>query len=257
MKKLVIKNVLVAVFCSVFSLGVLAGGGATAPMDHIETDISDKESLQSGLSLFANYCFGCHAMQYARYERAANDLDIPNKIFEDNILVGETKIGQLMTISMSKDQAKLWFGSPPPDLTLSARLRGPDWLYNYLRGFYVDAKRPYGVNNVIFKDVGMPHVLAGLQGVCAEAPHLGVEPVVDPLSGNIVKSSGCAEYAAEGSLSPAEYDEAIYDLVNFLEYVGEPSRLQSEAIGRNVLIFLAFLFVFAYFLNKEFWRDIH
>jgi ubiquinol-cytochrome c reductase cytochrome c1 subunit len=251
------KKLLIAVICSVLSFGAVAAGGPAAPMDHIKTDIYDQESLQNGLSLFANYCFGCHSMKYARYERAANDLGIPNDIFEENILVGDTKIGQLMEISMAEDQAKVWFGNPPPDLTLSARLRGPDWIYNYLRGFYVDAKRPYGVNNVIFKDVGMPHVLAGLQGVCAVEPELGVEPVVDPLSGNIVKSSGCSEYATEGTLSPAEYDEAIYDLVNFLEYVGEPSRIQSEALGRNVLIFLLFLLVFVYFLNKEYWRDIH
>ena len=251
------KNILCAFFLCLFSVVAFASAGNQAPMDHIETDVSDQESLQSGLALYANYCFGCHALQYARYERAANDLAIPNNIFEENLLVGDTKIGQLMSISMSTDHAKVWFGSPPPDLTLVARLRGPDWLYNYLRGFYADPKRPYGVNNVIFKDVGMPHVLAPLQGVCAEAPHLGVEPVVDALSGNIVSSSGCSEFSSEGSLSAAEYDEAIYDLVNFLEYVGEPSRAESEAMGRNVLIFLAFLFIFAYLLNKEYWRDIH
>jgi len=256
MKNIVIKSIVIAAFLSVFSVGVFASA-SSAPMDHIKTDITDQESLQNGLALFANYCFGCHAMKYARYERSADDLGIPHDIFVENILTGETKIGQLMNISMPTEQAKVWFGNPPPDLTLSARLHGPDWLYNYLRGFYVDAKRPYGVNNVIFKDVGMPHVLAGLQGVCAEAPELGVEPVVDPLSGNIVKSSGCSEYLVEGSLSPTEYDEAIYDLVNYLEYVGEPSRTESEAIGLKVLVFLAFLFIFAYFLNKEYWRDIH
>ena len=251
------KNLVIVLFLSMFSLGVQAAGGAAHPMDHIKTDLNDKESLQKGFALFSNYCFGCHSLKYARYERTANDIQVPINIMEENILVGDTKIGQLMTNSMLPDQAKVWFGNPPPDLTLSARLRGPDWLYNYLRGFYADSKRPYGVNNVIFKDVGMPHVLAGLQGVCADMPELGVEPVVDPLSGNIVKSSGCQEYAVEGALSPAEYDETIYDLVNFLAYVGEPSRAESEDIGRSVLIFLLFLFVFAYFLNKEYWRDIH
>jgi len=250
------KNLVVVLFLSMFSLGVQASGAAHS-MDHIKTDLNDKESLQKGFALFSNYCFGCHSLQYARYERTANDIQVPLDIMGENVLVGNAKIGQLMTNSMSPDQAKVWFGSSPPDLTLSARLRGADWLYNYLRGFYADAKRPYGVNNVIFKDVGMPHVLAGLQGMCAEMPELGIEPVVDPLSGNIVKSSGCQEYAVEGALSPAEYDEAIYDLVNFLTYVGEPSRAESEDLGRSVLIFLLFLFIFAYFLNKEYWRDIH
>lgn len=252
-----IKKIVLASLLSMCSLAALAAGGASVPLDHVKTNISDKESLQNGLSTFMNYCFACHSMQYARYERAAVDLEIPQNIFEENLLVGDTKIGQLMTISMAEDQAKLWFGNPPPDLTLSARLRGPDWIYSYLRGFYADSKRPYGVNNVVFKDVGMPHVLADLQGVCAEAPELGVDPVVDPLSGNIVKQSGCNEFSTEGSLSPKEYDQVIHDLVNFLTYVGEPSKLESERIGRNVLIFLAFLFVFVYFLNKEFWREIH
>ncbi len=252
-----IKKIALVSLLSICSLGALAAGGPSVPLDHIKTNISDNESLQNGLSTFMNYCFGCHAMQYARYERAATDLGIPQNVFEENILVGETKIGQLMNISMSTDQAKLWFGSPPPDLTLNARLRGPDWIYSYLRGFYLDPKRPYGVNNVVFKDVGMPHVLADLQGVCAEEPQLGVEPEVDPLSGNIVKQSGCNEFAKEGALSSKEYDTLIYDLVNFLTYVGEPSRLDSERIGRNVLIFLAFLFVFVYFLNKEYWRELH
>jgi len=252
-----IKQVIIASFLSIFSLSVFANSGTDVHLDHIKPNISDKESLQNGLSTFTNYCFGCHAMQYARYERAAVDLSIPQEIVEKNILVGDTKIGQLMTISMATEQAKLWFGNPPPDLTLSARLRGPDWIYSYLRGFYIDPKRPYGVNNAVFKDVGMPHILADLQGVCAEKPHLGIKPVVDPLSGNIVKQSGCSEFVTEGALSPKEYDKVIYDLVNFLTYVGEPSRLESERIGRNVLIFLAFLFVFVYFLNKEYWRELH
>ncbi len=251
------KTIIFALFLSVFSGAVFSAGGHAPPMDSIDTDVSDQESLQRGLALFTNYCFACHSLEHARYERGANDLGIPNEIYEENLIFGDAKIGELMTISMSKEQASTWFGSAPPDLTLSARLRGPEWLYNYLRGFYADSKRPYGVNNVIFKDVGMPHVLADLQGVCAKPPELGVEPEVDPLSGNIVKSSGCEEYLVEGSLSPAEYDEAIYDLVNFMTYIGEPSRLQSESLGRYVLIFLAFLFVFVYFLNKEYWRGIH
>ncbi len=251
------KTLILTVAFALSAFQAHAAGGPSIPMDHIETDISDQESLQNGLTLYTNYCFGCHSLKYSRYERSANDLGIPNEIFEENLMFGDAKIGQLMDISMPADQAKTWFGNTPPDLTLVARLRGPDWLYNYLRAFYSDPKRPYGVNNVVYKDVGMPHVLAGLQGVCAEAPELGVEPEVDPLSGNIVKSSGCKEFVAEGSLSPEEYDQAIYDIVNYLEYVGEPSRMQSESLGIKVLIFLAFMFVFVYFLNKEYWRGIH
>ncbi len=251
------RNLLIALTICLFAGSVSAAGGAQIPMDHIKTDIEDQESLQRGLTLYMNYCFGCHSLKYSRYERVATDLGIPKEIYEQNLIFSDAKIGELMSISMPSDQAKVWFGNPPPDLTLEARLRGPDWIYNYLRGFYLDPKRPYGVNNVVFKDVGMPHVLADLQGVCAVKPELGVEPEVDPLSGKIIKSSGCAEYAVEGAMTPEEYDEAMFDLVNFLEYVGEPSRLESIDLGRTVLIFLAFLFVFVYFLNKEYWRGIH
>ena len=250
------KKIVLALIACVFS-GQLLAAAPKGPLDPIDVDITDQESLQRGLTLFANYCFGCHSLEHARYERAAVDLGIPNEIFEENLIFSDAKIGQLMTNAMPKDQAASWFGSAPPDLTLSARLRGPEWIYSYMRAFYVDPKRPYGVNNVVFKDVGMPHVLAELQGVCAEAPAIGSDPEVDPLSGKIVKSSTCQEFVSEGSMSPEQYDEAIYDLVNFLEYVGEPSRIQSVELGRMVLIFLAFLFVFVYYLNKEYWRDIH
>ncbi len=251
------KKLLIACLLGLASFGAVAAGGPLPPMDKVKVDITDQESMQKGLALFMNYCFGCHALGYARYERTADDLGIPHDIFEENLLAGDAKIGELMKIAMPTDKAKVWFGNPPPDLTLSARLRGPDWLYNYLRGFYADPSRPYGVNNVVFKDVGMPHVLAGLQGVCAQPPELGVKPEVDPLSGKIIKESGCAEFATEGTMTPDQYDDAIRDLVNFLEYVGEPSRLESENLGVKVLIFLAFLFVFVYFLNKEYWRGIH
>lgn len=144
-------RLITALLFVLLSSNLWAAGGPAVPMDHIEPDISDQESLQRGLTLFTNYCFGCHSMKYARYERAATDLGIPSEIFEENLILGDAKIGELMTISMPEDQAKIWFGSAPPDLTLSARLRGPDWIYNYLRGFYADPKRPYGVNNVVFK----------------------------------------------------------------------------------------------------------
>lgn len=251
------KKLLIIWLLSVASFSVQAAGGHAIPLDHVKADITDQESMQRGLTLFTNYCFGCHSLGYARYERNADDLGIPHNVYEENLIFGDAKIGELMNIAMPKELSKVWYGNPPPDLTLTARLRGPDWIYSYMRGFYADPLRPYGVNNVVFKDVGMPHVLAGLQGVCAQPPALGVVPEVDPLSGNIIKKSGCNDYATQGSMTSDQYDEAIMDLVNFLTYVAEPSRLQSESLGVIVLIFLAFLFVFVYLLNKEYWRDIH
>ncbi len=226
-------------------------------LDHMQPNLHDKASLQNGVKLFTNYCLGCHSLKYARYERIATDLGIPVEVYEKNLIFSKDKVGSLITIAMKPDQSKTWFGKTPPDLTLEGRLRGSDWLYSYLRGFYKDPSRPWGVNNVVFKDVGMPHVLADLQGVCAVKPELGVEPKVDPLSGAIVKESGCEEFDRQGSMSKEQYDEAVYDLVNFLMYMGKPYQLDSQRIGMYVLIFLVFLFIFAWFLNKEYWRDVH
>jgi ubiquinol-cytochrome c reductase cytochrome c1 subunit len=251
MKRLIV--IFSLLLCASFSYA----GEETVTLDHIKPNLNDKASLQNGAKVFTNYCFGCHELKYARYERVANDLGIPADIYEKNLIFNHAKIGSLMTNSMPKDEAKKWFGNPPPDLTLVARSRGADWLYSYLRGFYKDPARPWGVNNVVFKNVGMPHVLADLQGVCAQPPELGIKPKVDPLSGQIIKQSGCDKFARKGSMTPEEYNQNIYDLVNFLVYMGKPYQLESQRLGIYVLIFLAFLFVFAWFLNKEYWKDVH
>ncbi len=239
-----------------FSNLALAAGGGVA-VDHLTVDLEDKASLQRGAALFTNYCMGCHSMKYARYERVATDLDIPPGLYEKNLIFTGAKIGELMQVSLSSEQGGAWFGAPPPDLTLEGRLRGADWLYSYMRAFYKDDSRPYGVNNTIFPDVGMPHVLEGLQGVCAHKPAFGVEKQFDTLTGELVGGSGCKEYSRPGSLSASDYDKAIKDLVGFMVYMGEPSKLDSHRIGAYVLVFLAFLFIFVYLLNKEYWKDIH
>lgn len=243
-----------------------AAGGPSVPLDHIKTDISNKESLQRGLALYTNYCLGCHSMEYQRFERNAIDMGIPNDLYEGNLIFTDHKIGQLMSIAMPKEKAAAWFGNPPPDLTLVARLRGPEWLYTYLRSFYVDESRPWGVNNEVFKDVGMPNVLAGLQGIqrkgCGQvAAHdeSGHEKR-DALTGSVMTEEKCDVLVIDdgtGELTPDQFDAAIYDLVNFLEYVGEPSRLQSEKVGTYALMFMVLFFVIALMLKREYWKDIH
>ncbi|MEM9101127.1 MAG: cytochrome c1 [Pseudomonadota bacterium] len=218
-----------------------AGGGSYFPADPANIDLKNPVSLQRGVGLYMNYCFGCHSMEYQRYERVANDLHIPLDIAKENFLPPSAKIGDLMTISMDSKDAATWFGAQPPDLTLVARVRGEDWLYNYLRAFYIDEKRPYGVNNTVFKDVGMPHVLAPLQGLQELT-----DDESDPL-----------KLAVKGQLSPKEYDEAIRDLVNFLAYSGEPIRVKRESLGLKVLLFILGFFALAYFLKKEYWKDVH
>ncbi len=241
------KNILTALALLLLAPGASAAGGPKVPLDHIETDIYDQASLQRGLQMYVNYCLGCHALQYQRFERTATDLGIPNDLFTENLIFSDHKIGDLMTTAMPAEKAKDWFGNPPPDLTLIARLRGADWLYTYLRGFYVDPARPYGVNNTVYKDVGMPHVLYELQGV----QRLDCPAGADRHCTNLKLEEGT------GALSAAEYDRSIYDLVNFLEYVGEPSKLQANRIGPFVLLFLVLLTVLFYMLKREYWKDVH
>ncbi len=252
---------------------VAAGSGfscGTINCDAMEPDLNDKASLQSGAKYYMNYCMACHSLQYARYERTANDLDIPVELFEENLKFDPSaKIGNLMENAMPEAKAKVWFGAAPPDLTLVARARNPEWLYTYLRNFYQDPSRPWGVNNKVFPDVGMPHVLLELQGLqdCAPGPvqdHGKVKR--DPLTGeammfdengNAGAPCGSLAVVEQGSMSVEEYDKAVYDLVNFLAYVAEPMAEERKQLGVYVLLFIAFLFVFAFLLNREYWKDIH
>jgi ubiquinol-cytochrome c reductase cytochrome c1 subunit len=244
------------VFAVLPALG-LAAGAAGVPIDPMQPDPANKESLQRGAALFTNYCMGCHSLQYARYKRVAEDLGIPAELYENNLIFTGAKIGELMSNAMKKDVAAGWFGAPPPDLTLETRLRGESWVYSYLRGFYKDETRPLGVNNVVFPNVGMPHVMVNGQGLCAVKPHIGIPAAVDPLSGDVRNADICPEYAIEGSMDAAEFDRAMYDLTNFLSYMADPVKVERERLGIFVLIFVAIFFVFAWLLNREYWKDVH
>jgi len=232
--------------------------------DEIAVNPNDKPSLQNGAKLYMNYCFGCHSLQYSRYNRVAVDLGIPEDLLQANLMFdpGE-KTGALMENAMDDDLAKTWFGATPPDLTLVSRARQPEWLYTYLRNFYQDDSRPYGVNNRVFKDVGMPHVLLELQGMqeCAMGPVVAHNGGVkrDPLTGEDLLEEPCGNYtiAEAGSMTPAEYDAAMYDLVNFLAYTAEPIAAKRQRIGVYVLLFVVLFFIFAWLLNREYWKDVH
>jgi len=216
-----------------------------------EADASDQPSLQRGAALYASYCMGCHSLQYSRHNRVARDLGIPEDLYKKNLVFDpEIKLGSLMTNSMDKSEAKVWFGATPPDLTLISRARQPEWLYTYLRAFYQDDLRPYGVNNRVYPNVGMPHVLMELQGL----------PTCYDASGALAAKAGdceSVELTAAGVMSPGQYDSAIYDLVNFLAYTAEPYKSDRLRIGRYVLLFLVVFFIFAWLLNREYWKDVH
>jgi len=223
---------------TVMSMSVLASSSGIH-LDQANNDLTDKESLKNGFKTYINYCLGCHQLQYQRYNRTFKDLGIEDADGVENYMYTGEKAGDLITNTMPKKEAAKWFGTAPPDLTLEARLRSPDWIYTYLRSFYMDSERPFGVNNKVFKDVGMPHVLQDLQGVSSIDEHGNVSP------------------AMGGSLSAEEYDVVVRDLTNFLEYVGEPSKLERKSMGVKVLLFLLIFFIVAYFLKKEYWKDIH
>ena len=249
------KKIFALIAAFVPAIALAAGGNVH--LDEHRTDLHDTASLQRGAQVFANYCMGCHSMEHARYNRVAKDLGIPEDLMMENLVFADKKFGDLMTIAMRQEDSKKWFGATPPDLTLVARVRRPDWVYTYLRSFYEDPSRPWGVNNVVFKDVGMPNVLADLQGL-QKLGTANVKVGYDTLTGQEIteRHDNVLYLAEEGELSAEEFDKVVYDLVNFMVYMAEPIALERQTLGWWALLFLAIFFVPVYFLNKEYWKDI-
>ena len=254
------KKQLLALLFAIVPVTAMAAGGASVPHS-MEPDLQDQASLQNGMKLYVNYCMGCHSLEHQRFARAADDLGIPQDLVEENLIFSsDLAFNDQMHIAMDRGDAESWFGAPPPDLTLEARLRGTDWIYSYLLGFYKDPSRPTGVNNTVFDLVAMPNVLEPLQGVqelvCAETDQPVAGQSSDPLSGKY-QSCDVLQVTQPGAMEPAEFEEAVYDLTNFLAYVGEPSKLQAQALAPKVLIFIFIFGVIAYLLKREYWRDVH
>lgn len=215
------------VFAAVCALSlpvlVQASGGHDLKLEHFQENLHDKESLQRGAQLFVNYCSGCHSAKYLRYERMATDLGMPVAAVQENLNFLTDKAGSQIQRAMLAEDGKTWFGNTPPDLTLETRLRSPSWVYSYLLGFYDDAKRPWGVNNHVFKDVGMPNVLESL----------------------------------EQELGEDDFKAAVGDLTNFMTYMSEPSRVEREGLYPWVLLWLFLMLIPVWLLNKEYWKDVH
>ena len=241
-------------------LAIFPAASFAAGSVHLDTapiDIYDKDSIKRGAKSFANYCFSCHSAKFMRFNRIAKDTGMSEEevremmIFTRNNKGKPTKIGDLMTVAMTDEYAKNTFGGAIPDLSLTARSRGADWLYTYLRTFYADDSRPTGMNNTTFADVGMPNVLWELQGiqkaVYTTEEHDGVTS--EHFSG--------FETVQAGSMTTEEYDAFVADLVNFMVYVAEPVQTERRDLGWKVLLFLAIFFVFTYLLKKEYWKDVH
>lgn len=248
------------------TIGFTAGGNVD--LESAPIDLSDKESLRNGARYFMNYCHSCHALGLSRYNRTATDMgivmdadqavadgispdqaallvDANAKVVTDTMIFTRdeegkpSKIGGLMENAMPAKDAAVWFGAAPPDLSLVGRSRGGDWIYTYLKGFYLDPSKPTGMNNKVFKDVAMPHVLWKLQGLQKK------------------DSEGYLYVDQPGTMSEEEYDKVAGDLANFLVYVGEPAKLHRTQYGIFVMIFLLIFFVLAYMLKKEYWKDVH
>jgi len=254
MKKFI--NTFVALFaCLMISSPAMAAGGNYAA-DPAPVKMNDLASLQNGAKLFVNYCLSCHSASYARYNRVAKDLEIPEFLLKENLMFTTEKTGDLMKTTMPAEDSKRWFGVTPPDLTLVSRVRKPDWVYTYLRAFYIDESSPSGWNNSLFENVAMPHAMYELQGV---QRYLGKVTEEDKAGDNdlIIVGDAKFELVHPGKLTPAEFDKAMLDLTAFLVYLAEPAIMQRKQIGVFVLGFLILLMMLAYLLKKEYWRDVH
>lgn len=226
--------------------------GQTISLQKVHNNLQDSASLQRGANLYINYCQGCHSLQYTRYSQLRDYLGIKlkdeedrfdtpesialsNKLIKENLNFVTDKVTDPMISSMPKKDAEKWFGVAPPDLSLVTRVRGKDWVYTYLKSFYKDEMRPWGVNNALFPNVGMPHVLLPLEGIKNKQLQL----------------------QTKGEMNLEQYDKAVTDLVNFLEFIGEPIKVKRQHMGVFVLLFLLILTIFLYLLKREYWKDVH
>ncbi len=227
---------------------------ATSSIELMKANIDPKDvgSLQRGAGLFVNYCLSCHSAAYMRFSRAARDLQIPNDVAKSNLLFVTDKIENTMQAAMRAQDAEKWFGVAPPDLSVIARAKGVDWLYTFLNSFYLDPSRPRGVNNRLFEDTAMPHVLWELQG--------WKTPVYRTSEDNEAKEEKVLDHlqvTIPGKLDEASYQAGVRDLVNFLAYIAEPAKMVRERLGASVLLFLGVFSLLCYALKREYWKDVH
>lgn len=227
-------------------------GGAGPVMEPANNDVSDVASLQRGAKYVVNYCLGCHSAQYVRYNRVGEALGLTEDQLVDNLMFTGERPFDTMQNAMQDEDAQRWFGNAPPDLSLIARSRGTDYIYNFLRGFYADDSTATGANNLWLENTAMPHVLWQLQGIRAPVDDQGEGGPEDAAEG-----PPRLELVQAGSMSAAEFDDAVRDIVNFLDYIGEPIQLERRALGVRVIAFLLLFLVISYMLKREIWKDVH
>ncbi|MDC0626877.1 cytochrome c1 [Methylophilaceae bacterium] len=219
-----------------FHSSVTLSADSSYHLDKAKINLDDEQSLQRGARNFINYCLNCHSANYMRYNRLA-DIGLRDDVIKENLLFTADKTGELMDINMDSSEAKKWFGANPPNLTVTARSRGKDWIYSYLRTFYVDDSRELGWNNLVYPNAAMPHVLWELQGI-------------QNLEDNKLKLN------KPGLLSTEEYDQFVLDTTNYMVFMSEPAKLVRHKIGYYVIGFLLILLILVINLKKEFWKDV-
>ena len=256
------KKAVIFMIATWLGLGTVSVQAATAggyPNDIFSADLTNEESLQRGARLFVNYCAGCHSLEFQRYNRTFQDLGIIPEVGVESLIFTGAKAVEQMHNAMIPAEGTKWFGAAAPDLSLTARARGSAYVYNYLRAFYVDDSRPLGFNNAVFEGASMPNPLWVMQGLQAPVytTHKQCE-VVDGKENCVdVQQLTGFELVKKGTHSPAQYNQAVADITNFLTYVSDPSAMVRMRMGPWVLAFIVFLTGIFYLLKREYWRDIH
>lgn len=241
----------VAAFIAVPTQSMASGGGAH--LEKADVDLGNRASLQRGAKYFVNHCLNCHSARYMRFERLGKDLGLDEVDMKENLMFTPgVRVGDTMTIAMEGNQAESWFGVEPPDLSLVARARGADWINTYLKSFYADDSRRFGVDNLVFDKVGMPNVLEQQQGI--QRPVMKTRVGEDGRSREVIDH---LELVEQGSMTPLQFNQMVRDLVSFLVYLGEPAQMERYSIGIWVMLFLVVFSVLAYLLKLEYWKDIH
>lgn len=240
---------LLATATALLLLSASALAASSGALQQAGNDLGDRASLQRGAQTYMNYCSGCHSLKYLRYSRMAEDLGLTEEQVMENLNFTGAKFGDHILVSMTQEQGDKWFGKMPPDLSLISRVRGSDWLYTYLKSFYMDESRPLGWNNKLFPNVSMPNPLWELQGI--QHAEYGEPDVAGE------RHPERLVVTAPGQVTPEEFDQRVRDITNFLEYAGEPAALKRQGLGIWVLLFLGLLAFLAYLLKNEYWKDVH
>ena len=235
----------------VVSVPAFAAGGGGVPLEPANIDPGNKNSLQRGAANFMNYCSGCHSAQYVRFKTIGKDLDLSEELMVENLMFNAEKTFETIQASMPAEDSARWYGKTPPDLSLMARAKGSDYIFNFLKGFYVDPDSPSGVDNVFLAGTSMPHVLWELQGY--QIAHFEEQENED---GSVTSTFKGFEQLTLGSRDSEDYDEFVRDTVNFLAYIAEPVRSERRKLGVWVLMYLTFFLIIARMLKKQIWKDV-